>query len=81
MALNITYMLITQLYISLNPDIKLNLSTSLKNLEHCIADIRLWMTQNLLFNKRNNKYLASTHCVKSVKNMWVIFDKCINMHE
>ena len=37
-----------QLYISLDPDNVLNFSSSLKNLEHCIADIRLWMTQNLL---------------------------------
>ena len=35
----------TQLYISLDPDNELNFFSSLKNLEHCIADIRLWMTQ------------------------------------
>ena len=34
----------TQLYISLDPDNELNVFSSLKNLEHCIADIRLWMT-------------------------------------
>ena len=92
----------TQLYISLDPDNELNFSSSLKNLEHCIADIRLWMTQNLLKlndNKTNILYLASPHCVKSlktpalqmgassitpngsVKNLGVIFDQCINMHE
>jgi len=38
----------TQLYIALEPDNELNFSFSLKNVEHCIADIRLWMTQNLL---------------------------------
>jgi len=38
----------TQLYILLDPDNDLNFSSSLKNLEHYIADIRLWMTQNLL---------------------------------
>ena len=92
----------THLYISLDPDNELNFSSSLKNLEDCIADIRLWMTQNLL-NLSDNKthiiYLASPHCVKSlktpaiqmsassitpngsVKNLGVIFDKCINMHE
>ena len=37
----------TQLYISLDPDNELNFSSSLKNLEHCIADIRLWVTQKL----------------------------------
>jgi len=37
----------TQLYIPLDPDSELNFSSSMKNLEHCIADIRLWMTQNL----------------------------------
>jgi len=56
----------TQLNISLDPDNKLNLSSSLKNLEHC----RLWMTQNLLKlndNKTNILYLASPNCVKSLK--------------
>jgi len=37
----------TQLYISLDPDNELNLSSFLEILEHCIADIRLLMTQNL----------------------------------
>jgi len=53
----------TQLYISLDPDNELNFSSSLKNLEHCIAVIRLWMTQNLNDNKTNILYLASPHCV------------------
>jgi len=44
----------TQLYISLDPDNELKFSSSLKILEHCIADIRLWMTQNLL-KLNNNK--------------------------
>ena len=47
-----------QLYISLGCDTELNLSSSLKNLEHCI---RLWMTQNLLRltdNKTNIIYLT-----------------------
>jgi len=59
----------TQLYTSLDPDNELNFSSSLKNLEHCIADIRLWVTQNLLRlndNKTNIIYLASSHCVKSL---------------
>ena len=30
----------TQLYISLDPDNELNFSSSLKKVEHCIADIR-----------------------------------------
>ena len=30
----------TQLYLSLDPDNELNFSSSLNNLEHCIADIR-----------------------------------------
>jgi len=40
------------------------------DLEHCIADIRLRMTQNLLKlndNKTNIIYLASPLCVKSPK--------------
>jgi len=60
----------TQLYISVDPDNKLNFSSSLMNLEHCIADIRLWMTQNLLKlndTKTNIIYLASPHRVKSLK--------------
>ena len=43
---------------------------SIQNLEHCIADIRLWMTQNFLRlndNKTNILYLASPHRVKSLK--------------
>ena len=53
----------TQLYISLDPE-------SLNNLENCIPDIRLWMTQNLLKlndNKTNIIYLTSPHCIKSLK--------------
>jgi len=67
----------TQLYISLDPDNELNFSSSLKNLEYCIADIRLWMTQNLLKlndNKTNILYLASSHWVKSLRHQhyrWV----------
>ena len=59
----------TQLYISLDPDNDLNLSSTLENLGYCIADIRLWMTQNVLRlnnNKTNIIYLASHH-VKSPK--------------
>ena len=59
-----------QMYITLDPDNELTFSCSLKNLEHCIADIRLWMTQNLLrLNdyKTNIIYFVSPHCVKSLK--------------
>ena len=52
------------------PDNKLNVSSSLKNLEHCIADIQLWTPQNLLIlnnNKTNIIYLALPHRVKSLK--------------
>jgi len=37
-----------QLYMSLDLGNESNFSSSLENLEHCIADIRLWLTQNLL---------------------------------
>jgi len=60
----------TQLYILLDPDNELNFSSSLNNLEHCIADIWLWMTQNLLKlndNKTNIIYLAPAHYIKSLK--------------
>ena len=36
-----------QLYVSLDHHHELNFSSSLKNLEHCIAGIRLWMTEIL----------------------------------
>jgi len=71
MELNINCMLDdTQLYISLDPDNELNFSSSLKNLEHYIADIRLRMIQNILKlnnTKTNIIYLASPHCVNSLK--------------
>jgi len=59
----------TQLYISLDPSNELNFSSSLKNFEHGIADIRLWVTQNLRLNddKTNIIYLAWPYCVKSLK--------------
>jgi len=60
----------TRLYISLDPDIELNFSSSLNNLEYCIANIQLCMTQNHLNlhdNKINIIYLTSLHCRKSLK--------------
>jgi len=55
----------TQLYISLDPDNAVNFSSSLKNVEHCITDIRLWMTQNLLRLKDNKQilYFSNHHIV------------------
>ena len=47
----------TQLYVSLNLGNESNFSSSLENLEHCIADIRLWMTQNRL--KSDDKHILS----------------------
>ena len=38
----------TDLYISLDPDNELNFSSFLNNSKHCIAGIRLLITQNLL---------------------------------
>jgi len=38
----------TKLYVSLDHDNELNFSSSLKHLEHFLADIRLWMTKYLL---------------------------------
>ena len=38
----------TELYLSLDPENELNFSSSLMNLECCIADVRLWIYQNLL---------------------------------
>jgi len=67
----------TQLYISRDPDNELNFSSSWKNLEHCIAYIRLWMTQNILKlndTKTYISYLASTYCVKSLKTQALQMD-------
>ena len=60
----------TQLYISLDPDNELNFSSLLKNLEHCIVHIRLWITKHFLKlndKKTNILYLAAPQCVKSLK--------------
>jgi len=60
----------TQLYISLDPDNELNFSPFLNNLEHCIADIQLSLTQNVIRlndNKTNIIYLALPHCIKTLK--------------
>ena len=62
----------TQLYISLDLSNKLNVSSYLKHLEYCMADIRLLMTQNLLRlsdNKTYITYLALPHFVKSLKTL------------
>jgi len=61
-----------QLYISLDPNNELDFSSSLKNLEYCSADIRLWITQNILKlndNTRYIKYLVSTHYVKTLNTL------------
>ena len=67
----------THLCISLDPENELHLSYFFKNLERCIADIRMWMTPNLLrFN--NNKTTVICYmfgiCDKSFKDQhyrWV----------
>jgi len=47
----------TQLYLSLNPDIEIISSSSLRKIEHRIAKIRQWMTQILLrLNDDQNIY-------------------------
>ena len=38
----------TQLYVSLDLGNNDKFSSSLENLKHCIEEIRLWMTQNIL---------------------------------
>jgi len=60
----------TQLYVSLDLGNESSFSSSLDNLEHCIADIRLWMTQNLLKlndDKTDIIYMASSYYAKSLK--------------
>ena len=64
----------TQLYISLVSDNELGFS--LKNVEHCIADIRVWTTQHPLTlngNNANSTCIASLHRVKDT----IITDRCI----
>jgi len=70
----------TQVYISLDPDNELNVSSSLMNLEHCIADIRLWKTQNILKLNYKKQILYILHylIVLTPKDTsitdWCIFD-------
>ena len=75
MGVNITCMLMTHSYIYLYIYIYIYIFVSWLWFKfiffHCIADIRLWMTQNLLRlndNKTNILYLASPHCIKSLKH-------------
>ena len=83
------------LYMSLNAEKELNFT--LNNLETCIADIRLCMTEHVLRlndDKTIIIYLASLHCVRSlkipplqiipkglVKHLVVIGYSCINIYE
>ena len=74
----------TQLYISLDSDNELNFSSSLKNVEHYIADIRLWMTQNLnTFLETPALQMGTSSIIpnRSVTYVRVICDKSINMYE
>ena len=59
----------TQLYVSLNPGNKADVSSSVKNLDNCIADIQLWLTSNFLKlneDKTNIIYMASPYYSKSL---------------
>ena len=75
------------MYISLDLENELNCSSSLRKVEHFIADIRLFMAQILLRlndNKTNIIYLLNPQRWMHLslgKHLRVIFDKCINMYE
>ena len=50
------------------PDNELNFSSSLINSEHCIADIQLWMTRNILrMIIKQRLYIWHYHIVLSIK--------------
>ena len=60
----------TQLYVSLDPRKKADVSSSLENLEYCIADIQLWITNNSLKlneDKTSIIYMASPYYSKSLR--------------
>ena len=72
----------TQLYVSLDLGNNDEFSSSLQNLKHCIEEIRLWMTQNMLKlndDKTDIIYMASPHCAKSLLTPGLdIGESCIN---
>ena len=72
----------TQLYVSLDLGNNDKFSSSLENLKHCIEEIRLWMTQNMLKlndDKTDIIYMASPHCAKSLLTPGLdIGESCIN---
>jgi len=72
----------TQLYVSLDLGNEQNFTSSLENLKHCIAEIRLWMTQNMLKlndDKTDIIYMTSSHYAKSLKTPGLdIGESCIN---
>ena len=60
----------TQSYVSLDPGNKADVSSSLENLENCIADIQPWMTSNVLkLNEEKNNIIcmAPTYHSRSLK--------------
>ena len=71
----------TQLYVSLDLHDGDNSRSSLTNLEHCISDIRSWMTCNMLKlndTKTDLVYIASPHYLKNVSTPGIkIGDTCI----
>ena len=62
----------TQLYASLHTANDADVSASLEKVEHCIADIRIWMTSNVLkCNEDNNNiiYMVSPYYSRSLKHL------------
>ena len=50
----------TQLYVSLDPGNKADAFVSSENLEHCIADIQPWVTNNVLKLNENKTSIIHT---------------------
>jgi len=68
----------TQLDTFLDADNRLNVFSSLKNLEHCIADIRLWVIRNLLRLNNNKTNITSRIYIYCNSLLYGISDYSIN---
>ena len=71
----------TQLYVSLDPGNKTDVSSLLENLEHCTADIQLWIADKVSKLNRDKSsilYITSQYYSKSLNkpNDRIIFAVC-----
>ena len=75
------------MYVSLGLGNNDELFSSLENLKHCIEEIWLWMTQNMIkLNDDTNtraRYIGES-CINpssTVRNIGVLFDKYLTMSD